>query len=44
MVAITTGLGWRLAAEPLTMLGEVDDEHRERAYELGGTVAALLAG
>jgi len=44
MVAITTGQGWRLAAEPLTMLGEVDDAHRERAYELGGTVAALLAG
>lgn len=44
MTAITTGLGWRLAAEPLTMLGDVDAEHRERAYELGGTLAALVAG
>ncbi len=44
MVAITTGLGWTIVAEPLTMLGELDDQHRERAYALGGTVAALVAG
>jgi len=42
MEAITTGLGWRLVADPLVFTGEVTDDHLEAATELGGTVAALL--
>lgn len=40
--AITTGLGWKLAADPLVFTGEVTAAHLERATELGGTLAALL--
>ncbi|MFD1859769.1 flavodoxin family protein [Aeromicrobium camelliae] len=42
MESITTGLGWRLAAEPLVFTGEVTEHHLERAYELGGTLGAVL--
>ncbi|EFQ83579.1 hypothetical protein HMPREF0063_11242 [Aeromicrobium marinum DSM 15272] len=42
MESITTGLGWRLAADPLVMTGEVGDTHTEAATELGGTVAAVV--
>lgn len=42
MSAITTGYGWTLAAEPLVFTGTVDDDHLERATELGATVAATL--
>lgn len=41
--AIVRALGWRQAAEVLEVLGEVDDAARDAAYELGGTVAALLS-
>ena len=37
------GAGWRRSAEVLAVLGDVGDE-REAAYELGATLAALLAG
>ena len=43
MESITTGLGWKLAAEPLIFLGEVLPEHADKAEELGGTIAALIS-
>lgn len=43
--SITTGLDWRLAAEPVELLGKpLDDADHERLVELGGTLAALLMG
>jgi multimeric flavodoxin WrbA len=42
MRAITTGYGWRLAAEPLVFVGELDAARRARAEELGSTMAATL--
>jgi multimeric flavodoxin WrbA len=39
---IIGALPWRQAAEVLEVLGDVGDAHREAAYELGGTIAALL--
>jgi len=42
--AITTGLQWRAVAPALTVAGAPDKAAREAAYELGGTVAATLAG
>lgn len=44
VLAITGALGWRQGYSVLEVLGEVDGTHREAAYELGGTIAALLAG
>ncbi|MGZ6754295.1 MAG: flavodoxin family protein [Nocardioides sp.] len=41
--AIVQALPWRQAADVLEVLGEVGEEDRERAYELGGTLGALLA-
>lgn len=43
VLSITTGLRWRQAAEVLEVVGDVGQEHRETAYDLGGTIAALLA-
>lgn len=40
---IVGALSWKQSAEVLEVLGAVTDEHRESAYELGGTVAALLS-
>ncbi|GAA1870717.1 flavodoxin family protein [Brevibacterium marinum] len=40
MKQITTGLGWKLAFDPLTVTGEVTDEHLAAATELAATVAA----
>lgn len=41
--SITTGLSWRLAAEPVEIIGKpVADADRDRLTELGGTLAALL--
>lgn len=40
---VTAGLRWRLAAEPLLVVGEPTAADREAATELGGTLAALLA-
>lgn len=43
VLSILGALPWRQAAEVLEVLGEVSDEQTEAAYELGGTVAALLS-
>ncbi|SHH44211.1 hypothetical protein SAMN05444521_0537 [Streptomyces sp. 3214.6] len=40
--AITTGLGWRRAAEPVTVTGEPGKSDLAAAWELGATVAAGL--
>ena len=42
VLAITGALPWRQAAEPLEVMGDVTEEHRAAAYELGGTLAALV--
>ena len=42
VMSITGALGWRQAASVLEVLGDVDANHHEAAYELGGTVSALL--
>ena len=42
--SIVGALPWRQAAEVLEVVGDVEDRHREAAYDLGGTLAALLAG
>jgi NAD(P)H-dependent FMN reductase len=44
VLAISGALPWRQAAEVVEILGEVDDADRRSAYELGGTIAALLTG
>ncbi|WP_148612850.1 flavodoxin family protein [Nocardioides rubriscoriae] len=41
--SIVAALPWAQAAPVLEVLGEVGDREREQAYELGGTLAALLA-
>ena len=41
--AIAGALPWRQASDVLEVLGEVGDEELAAAYELGGTIAALLA-
>ena len=41
--SIVGGLPWRQAAEVLEVLGDVGEEQRAAAYELGGTIAALLS-
>ncbi|KEI46135.1 flavodoxin family protein [Saccharopolyspora rectivirgula] len=40
--SITTGLGWKQAAEPLTVLGQPDQQALEACWELGATIAANL--
>lgn len=42
VTSITGALGWKQGYDVLGVLGEVTDQHRESAYELGGTIAALL--
>ncbi len=42
--SIVGALPWRQAAPVLEVLGEVGEEQREAAYELGGTLAALVMG
>ncbi|MBS42095.1 MAG: flavodoxin [Nocardioides sp.] len=44
VLSITGALPWRQAAEVLEVLGDVEDDERAAAYELGGTLAALVAG
>jgi NAD(P)H-dependent FMN reductase len=39
--SIVGALPWRQAADVLEVLGDVGEEHRAAAYELGGTLAAL---
>ena len=41
--SIAGGLGWRLAAAPVTATGALDAIVRESCFELGGTLAAVLA-
>ena len=41
---IVGALPWRQSAEVLELLGDPSDEQLEAAYELGGTLAALVAG
>jgi multimeric flavodoxin WrbA len=43
VMSITGALGWRQSAGVLEVLGDVREQHDEAAYELGGTLAALLA-
>lgn len=40
--SITTGLGWRRAAEPVTVTGDPGKAGAEACWELGATVAAGL--
>ena len=42
--SIVGALGWRQAAPVLEVLGDVGEPERESAYELGGTLAALVMG
>ncbi|XVX19450.1 flavodoxin family protein [Actinomycetota bacterium] len=41
---IVGALPWTQAAPVLEIVGDVTDEHEAAAYELGGTLAALLMG
>ncbi|MFJ8186811.1 flavodoxin family protein [Streptomyces sp. NPDC096105] len=41
--SVTTGLGWRRAAEAVTVTGEPDKAALERCWDLGATLAAGLA-
>jgi len=41
--ALAQALPWRQAAPVLEVLGDVDDDARAAAYELGATLAALVA-
>ncbi|WP_435747147.1 flavodoxin family protein [Nocardioides sp. SYSU DS0663] len=43
VLSIVGALPWRQAAEVLEVLGDVGEEELAAAYELGGTLAALLA-
>lgn len=42
--SIVQALGWQQAYDVLDVLGDVEESHTEAAYELGATLAALLAG
>ncbi|MFF6999852.1 flavodoxin family protein [Streptomyces sp. NPDC008313] len=42
--SITTGLGWKRAAETVTVTGEPDRSDVEACWELGATLAAGLTG
>ncbi|MFJ9907242.1 flavodoxin family protein [Streptomyces sp. NPDC101152] len=44
IAAITTGLGWRPAAQPVTVTGELGKPDIEACWELGATLAATLMG
>jgi NAD(P)H-dependent FMN reductase len=41
--SIVGALGWRQSAEVLEVTGDVGDDERAAAYELGATLAALLS-
>lgn len=43
VLSIVGALPWTQAAEVLEVLGDVGEEQRATAYELGGTLAALLS-
>lgn len=40
MEAITTGIGWKLATNPVVWTGDVTDAHREQVQEMTATVMA----
>lgn len=42
VLAITGALPWRQATETLELLGDVGEDERAAAYEVGATIAALL--
>jgi multimeric flavodoxin WrbA len=42
VLSIVKALPWTQSAEVLEVLGDVTEEHEAAAYELGGTLAALL--
>ncbi|RNL64974.1 flavodoxin family protein [Nocardioides marmoriginsengisoli] len=44
VLAITGALGWRQGYDVLEILGEPTADDEQAAYELGGTIAALLVG
>jgi NAD(P)H-dependent FMN reductase len=44
VLSITGALGWRQGYDVLEAMGEVTRVETEAAYDLGGTIAALLAG
>jgi hypothetical protein len=41
--SIVQALPWVQSAEVLEVMGDVTEEHELAAYELGGTLAALLS-
>jgi len=43
VLSIVGALPWTQSADVLTVLGDVGEEQRAAAYELGGTLAALLS-
>jgi multimeric flavodoxin WrbA len=43
VMSIVSALRWRQAAEVLSVMGDVTEERLEEAYELGGTISALLS-
>jgi multimeric flavodoxin WrbA len=43
VTSIVQALGWRQSAEVLSVVGDVGEKEKERGYDLGGTLAALLA-
>ncbi|HSE08649.1 MAG TPA: NAD(P)H-dependent oxidoreductase [Nocardioidaceae bacterium] len=43
VMSITGALGWKQAAAVLEVMGDVDEGQHEAAYDLGGTVSALLS-
>jgi multimeric flavodoxin WrbA len=43
VLSLVQALPWTQSAEVLEVLGDVTDAHREAAYELGATLAALLS-
>jgi multimeric flavodoxin WrbA len=44
VLSITGALGWKQGYDVLEVMGEVTGADTDSAYELGGTIAALLAG
>jgi multimeric flavodoxin WrbA len=43
VLAIVGALGWKQGFDVLEAMGDLDDSDTGRAYELGGTLAALLS-
>jgi hypothetical protein len=41
---ITTGLKWRAAAEPVSVIGDADQQARDACWNLGATLAATVLG